>query len=115
MGPAKSRLTIIGIPVRSHEIVPGISGNGMSKGGPFISSDDAASAPSILVNESALVSNCCKCVSPLETKMVYAKSLFIFCKIVCLFCQLMLVCSEHVLDSFGTLFRYVRIFQAYHS
>ena len=64
MGPVKRRLTIIGIPVRSHEIVPGISGKGMSKGGPFIISDAAARAPNMLANASFLVSSLCNCVSP---------------------------------------------------
>jgi len=63
----------MGIPVRSHETVPGIRGKGMSKGGPFITSDAAARAPSMLANASFLLSNLCNGVSPLE-KMLYAKS-----------------------------------------
>ena len=60
-GPAKSKLIIMGTPVRSHETVPGIRGKGMSKGGPFITSDAAARAPSMLANASFLVSSLCKC------------------------------------------------------
>ncbi len=62
----------MGIPVRSHETVPGIRGKGMSKGGPFITSDAAARAPSMLASASFLVSSLCNGVSPLE-KMLYAK------------------------------------------
>lgn len=72
MGPVKSKLSIMGIPVRSHETVPGIRGKGMSNGGPFITSDAAARAPSMLASASFLVSSLCNCVSPLE-KMLYAK------------------------------------------
>ena len=76
-GPVKSKLTIIGIPVKSHETVPGgISGNGMSKGGPFITSDAAAKAPNMLANASFLVSSFCNYVSLFKKKRVYAKSYF---------------------------------------
>ncbi len=69
----------MGIPVRSHETVPGgIRGKGMSKGGPFITSDTAARAPSMLTSASFLVSNLCNGVSPLEKKMMYAKSYLCF-------------------------------------
>jgi len=59
MEPLKSKLISIGIPVRSHETMPGRSGKGMSKGGPFIASDAAARAPSMLASASFLVSSLC--------------------------------------------------------
>jgi len=64
-GPAKSKLIIMGSPVRSHETAFGIRGKGMSKGGPFITSDAAARAPSMLANASFLVSSFSNCTSPL--------------------------------------------------
>lgn len=67
-GPFKSRLIIIGIPVKSHETTPGRKGKGMSKGGPLIASDAAASAPSILANASFFVVSFCKCIPPVEKK-----------------------------------------------
>ena len=70
-GPVKSKLTIIGIPVKSHETIPGgISGKGISKGGPFITSDVAAKAPNILANASFLVSKVCNYVSLFNKKRV---------------------------------------------
>ena len=72
----------MGIPVRSHEIVPGRSGKGISKGGPFITSDAAARAPSILANASFLVSSLCKDSSPIENEVWYKQNnIYIFCKI----------------------------------
>ena len=73
IGPVKSKLIIIGNPVRSHEITPGRSGKGMSKGGPRITSDAAARAPNMLASASFLVSSLCNCGSPAEKNMVYAK------------------------------------------
>jgi len=63
----------MGTPVRSHETAFGIRGKGMSKGGPRITSDAAARAPSMLARASFLVSNLCNCASPVERKRVYAK------------------------------------------
>jgi len=78
IGPAKSKLIIMGNPVKSHETAFGIRGKGMSTGGPFITSDAAASAPNMLANASFLVSSFSNCSSPLETKRVYAKSYLCF-------------------------------------
>ena len=72
-GPLKSRLNIIGIPVRSHETVPGIRGKGMSKGGPRIISYVAECAPNMVASASFLVSSLCKESSPVEKKMVSVK------------------------------------------
>ena len=76
-GPVKSKLTIIGIPVKSHETDPGGKrGNGISNGGPFITSDAAANAPNMLANASFLVSSFCNYVSLFKKKRVYVKSYF---------------------------------------
>ena len=64
IGPLKSKLISMGIPVRSQETTPGRRGNGMSKGGPLIISDAAARAPNMLANASFLESSLCKRVSP---------------------------------------------------
>ena len=74
IGPVKSKLIIIGTPVRSHEITPGRSGKGMSNGGPFITSDAAARAPNMLARASFFASSRGNCGSPAEKKRVYAKS-----------------------------------------
>ena len=77
IGPVKSRLTIIGIPVKSHETVPaGKRGKGTSKGGPLTTSDVAAKAPNMLVNASFLVSSFFNYVSLFKKKRVYVKSYF---------------------------------------
>lgn len=55
--PFRSRLIIMGIPVKSHETTPGRRGKGMSKGGPRINSDAAAKAPRTLDNASFFVSS----------------------------------------------------------
>ena len=72
MGPVKSRLIIMGIPVRSHETRL-YSGNGISKGGPGIISKTPDSPASMLASTSFLVSNLCNYFSPVEKKIVYAK------------------------------------------
>ena len=73
IGPLKSKLIIMGNPVRSHETVPGIRGKGISKGGPRIISNTAECAPNILASASDLVSSLFKDVPPVEKKMVYDK------------------------------------------
>ena len=65
IGPVKSKLIIIGIPVRSHDTRL-YSGKGMSNGGPGIISNTAERAPSMLANASFLVSSLCNGVSPSE-------------------------------------------------
>ena len=73
-GPEKSKLIIMGTPVRSHETMPGRRGKGMSNGSPFCNSDAAANAPSMLASASFLVSSLSNYASPLEKKMLYVKS-----------------------------------------
>jgi len=77
-GPAKSKLIIMGTPVRSHETVPGRRGKGMSKGGPRITSDAAARAPNMLARTSFLVSSLCNYASPAAKDMLCAKSYLCF-------------------------------------
>ena len=50
----------------------------MSNGGPGIISNTAERAPSMLARTSFLVSSLGNCVSPVERKMLYAKSYLCF-------------------------------------
>ena len=56
----------MGSPVMSHETICGISGKGMSKGGPRIISDIAERAPKMLARASSRVPNLRKRASPIE-------------------------------------------------
>jgi hypothetical protein len=58
-GPLKSKLSIIGNPVRSQEIL-GYRGKWISNGGPGIISNTALRAPKTLASASFFVSSCCK-------------------------------------------------------
>lgn len=117
MGPVKSRPIIMGIPVRSHEmVVPGgWKGKGMSNGGPGIISNTPESAPSMLASASFLVASLSNCSSPVEKRGCTLNNIYVFCKIRCLFCQFMLACSEHFFDGLDTFFNQFSVFQVYHS
>ena len=73
MGPVKSRLIIMGIPVRSHETFGGAIGNGMSNGGPGVISKTADRPPSMLARTCFLVSSVGNYVPPVEKNMLCAK------------------------------------------
>jgi len=115
IGPLKSKLIIIGNPVRSHETVPGIRGKGISKGGPFIISDAAARAPNMLANASFLVPSICK-EHHQQIKVRYMLNyIYVFRKIRCFFRQLLLTFLNLFLSDLNILFNHVFIFQVYYS
>lgn len=68
----------MGSPVRSHETVCGMSGKGMSKGGPLIISDIAERAPKMLARAISRVPNLRKRASPVERDLRCLKEIFIF-------------------------------------
>jgi len=108
--PLKSRLTIIGIPVKSHETTPGRRGKGMSKGGPRITSDAAAKAPSTLAKASILVSSLCNDSSPVEDNECVLNHIYIFCKLKCPFNKHKLMCLQHFLGKSNKLSNQVSVF-----
>lgn len=92
MLPLKSRLIIIGIPVKSHDTTPGKRGKGISKGGPRITSDAAAKAPRILANASFLVSSLSNGSSPVKKSGFTLNYIYVFCKNKCRFYKHNLTC-----------------------